>query len=180
MAVQTIMFVAVYFGEKEINWGSTSAKFTGLVLSILLIQIVAIIGANLTSKLSEKKGNIPVLIKPQNAKEKKGNIQYIKKNVLNWKKCVPEFCARYTSKTIDAKKSKRFYYFMKVSNKNCHCVPLLKSYTLNFQLEKLEKEMVFTKWQMPVLLPTYSRKCTQGNYSIRKCQGMCKEITSHW
>ena len=62
MAVQTIMFVAVYFGEKEINWGSTSAKFTGLVLSILLIQIVAIIGANLTSKLSEKKGNIPVLI----------------------------------------------------------------------------------------------------------------------
>lgn len=62
MAVQTIMFVAVYFGEKEINWGSTDAKFTGLVLSILLIQIVAIIGANLTSKLSEKKGNIPVLI----------------------------------------------------------------------------------------------------------------------
>ena len=33
-----------------------------MILSILLIQIVAIIGANLTSKLSEKKGNIPVLI----------------------------------------------------------------------------------------------------------------------
>lgn len=62
MAVQTIMFVAVYFGEKEIEWGSTQSKFTGLIFSILLIQIVAIIGANLTSKLSEKKGNIPVLI----------------------------------------------------------------------------------------------------------------------
>jgi UMF1 family MFS transporter len=62
MAVQTIMLVAVYFGEEEIAWGSDEAKTTGLILSILVIQLVAIIGAVLTSKASSRFGNIPTLI----------------------------------------------------------------------------------------------------------------------
>lgn len=62
MAVQTIMLVAVYFGEEEINWGSTEAKTTGLIVSILVIQLVAIVGAILTSRASSKFGNIKTLI----------------------------------------------------------------------------------------------------------------------
>ncbi|PTM09945.1 MAG: MFS transporter [Bacteroidetes bacterium] len=62
MAVQTIMLVAVYFGEEEIAWGSDSEKTTGLIVSILVIQLVAILGAILTSKASEKFGNIRTLI----------------------------------------------------------------------------------------------------------------------
>ncbi|MBT8323669.1 MAG: MFS transporter, partial [Winogradskyella sp.] len=45
MAVQTIMLVAVYFGEEEIKWGGVSEKTTGLIVSILVIQLVAIVGA---------------------------------------------------------------------------------------------------------------------------------------
>ncbi|WP_426430250.1 MFS transporter [Winogradskyella sp. HB-48] len=62
MAVQTIMLVAVYFGEEEINWGSDEAKTMGLIVSILVIQLVAIIGAVLTSRASSRFGNIPTLI----------------------------------------------------------------------------------------------------------------------
>ncbi len=62
MAVQTIMLVAVYFGEEEIAWGSDDAKTTGLIFSILVIQLVAIIGAILTSRASNKYGNIKTLI----------------------------------------------------------------------------------------------------------------------
>ncbi|MEL0644809.1 MFS transporter [Olleya sp. Ti.3.14] len=62
MAVQTIMLVAVYFGEEEIAWGSSDAKTQGLIVSILVIQLVAILGAFLTSKASEKFGNIKTLI----------------------------------------------------------------------------------------------------------------------
>lgn len=62
MAVQTIMLVAVYFGEKEIKWANNSEKTTGLIISILVIQIVAILGAFLTSKASKKFGNINTLI----------------------------------------------------------------------------------------------------------------------
>lgn len=62
MAVQTIMLVAVYFGEEEIAWADDNAKKMGLVGSILLIQLIAIIGAFLTSKASEKYGNIKTLI----------------------------------------------------------------------------------------------------------------------
>jgi UMF1 family MFS transporter len=62
MAVQTIMLVAVYFGEEEIAWGNDYAKTTGLIGSILIIQLVAILGAFLTSKASEKWGNIKTLI----------------------------------------------------------------------------------------------------------------------
>jgi UMF1 family MFS transporter len=62
MAVQTIMLVAVYFGEEEILWADDSEKTMGLIVSILLIQIVAIFGAILTSRASEKFGNIKTLI----------------------------------------------------------------------------------------------------------------------
>jgi len=62
MAVQTIMLVAVYFGEEEISWGGDSEKTLGLIVSILVIQIVAIVGAFLTSKASAKFGNIKTLI----------------------------------------------------------------------------------------------------------------------
>ena len=62
MAVQTIMLVAVYFGEEEIAWGDGNEKTMGLIVSILIIQLVAVIGATLTSKASSKFGNINTLI----------------------------------------------------------------------------------------------------------------------
>lgn len=62
MAVQTVMLVATYFGEQEIAWGGDDEKTLGLIGSILLIQLVAIIGAIVTSKASAKFGNIPALI----------------------------------------------------------------------------------------------------------------------
>jgi UMF1 family MFS transporter len=61
MAVQTVMLVATYFGATEINWGSDD-KTMGLIISILLIQLVAVVGAFITSRLSEKYGNIKTLI----------------------------------------------------------------------------------------------------------------------
>lgn len=62
MAVQTIMLMAVYFGEKEISWASDGEKTTGLIISILVIQLVAVAGAIVTSKASAKFGNIKTLI----------------------------------------------------------------------------------------------------------------------
>jgi len=62
MAVQTVMLIATYFGSQEINWESDSQSQTGLIICILLIQLVAILGAFLTSKASAKFGNIPTLI----------------------------------------------------------------------------------------------------------------------
>ncbi|MBU2930009.1 MFS transporter [Winogradskyella psychrotolerans] len=62
MAVQTIMLMAVYFGEKEINWASDGEKTIGLIVSILVIQLVAILGAILTSRAASKFGNISTLI----------------------------------------------------------------------------------------------------------------------
>ena len=61
MAVQTIMLIATYFGIEELDWGDTNST-TGLIVSILLIQLVAILGAWLTSKASNKFGNIQTLI----------------------------------------------------------------------------------------------------------------------
>ena len=62
MAVQTVMLVATYFGEEEINWADDSQKTFGLIISILLIQLIAVLGAVLTSKISSKLGNINTLI----------------------------------------------------------------------------------------------------------------------
>jgi UMF1 family MFS transporter len=61
MAVQTVMIIAAYFGEKEIAWQTDSQRTTGLIISILVIQLVAVFGAYLTAKLSEKTGNIYTL-----------------------------------------------------------------------------------------------------------------------
>jgi UMF1 family MFS transporter len=61
MAVQTVMLVATYFGATEINWGSDD-KTMGLIISILLIQLVAVVGAFITSRISEKFGNINTLM----------------------------------------------------------------------------------------------------------------------
>ena len=61
MAVQTVMLIATYFGSQEIAWESSSQSQTGLIICILLIQLVAVAGAVLTSKASAKYGNIPTL-----------------------------------------------------------------------------------------------------------------------
>ena len=61
MAVQTVMLVATYFGATEIDWGTDDKKM-GLIISILLIQLVAVVGAVITSRISEKYGNINTLI----------------------------------------------------------------------------------------------------------------------
>ncbi|MBD1425307.1 MFS transporter [Sphingobacterium arenae] len=55
--VQTLMIVAAAFGAKELQLESSK-----LIITILLIQLVAIFGAYLMSKLSTKFGNIKVLI----------------------------------------------------------------------------------------------------------------------
>ncbi|WP_309608208.1 MFS transporter, partial [Flavobacterium sp.] len=62
MAVQTVILVATYFGEKEVLWESDSQKRMGLIVSILVINLIAVLGAVLTSKASRKFGNIPTLI----------------------------------------------------------------------------------------------------------------------
>lgn len=62
MAVQTVMLVATYFGEQEIAWADSSEKTMGLIISILIIQLLAVFGAELTSRASARFGNIPILI----------------------------------------------------------------------------------------------------------------------
>src|SRR5690606_23564490 len=62
MAVQTVMLIATYFGEEEIDWGSDTERTTGLIISILVIQMVAILGAVITARLSRLLGNIKTLI----------------------------------------------------------------------------------------------------------------------
>jgi UMF1 family MFS transporter len=57
MGVQTIMLVAASFGEKILHLGTSK-----LIATILIIQLVAIFGAILMSRLSKVFGNIPVLI----------------------------------------------------------------------------------------------------------------------
>lgn len=53
MGVQTIMLLATLFGSKELNLGSAE-----LIPVILIIQFVAIGGAILFARISDKKGNI--------------------------------------------------------------------------------------------------------------------------
>src|SRR5690606_13713644 len=62
MAVQTVMIIAADFGEKEVQRESDDQRQTGLIVSILLIQLLAVIGAILTSKLSKRIGNLNALI----------------------------------------------------------------------------------------------------------------------
>ena len=56
MGVQTVMLVATLFGSKELKIDTA-----GLITTILLIQIIAIPGAILIAKLSDKIGNIKSL-----------------------------------------------------------------------------------------------------------------------
>ena len=60
MGVQTIMLMAVFFGTKEIAWGEGEMQ-TGLIVSILVIQFIAVGGAYLMAYLSKKMGNIKTL-----------------------------------------------------------------------------------------------------------------------
>ncbi len=62
MAVQTVMLIAAYFGESEIAWGSDDQRTMGLIGSILIIQLVAVLGATLTARLSNRIGNITTLV----------------------------------------------------------------------------------------------------------------------
>jgi UMF1 family MFS transporter len=57
MGVQTVMLVAAGFGKKVLNLPTSS-----LIITILIIQLVAIGGATLMSRLSAVFGNIKVLI----------------------------------------------------------------------------------------------------------------------
>lgn len=61
MGVQTIMLMAVFFGTKEIAWKSEAEMQTGLIISILVIQFIAIAGAHLMAYLSTRIGNIKTL-----------------------------------------------------------------------------------------------------------------------
>lgn len=61
-ALQTVILIATYFGEEEIMWVSTEQKTIGLIVSILLIQIVAIFGAYATASASSRFGNISTLV----------------------------------------------------------------------------------------------------------------------
>ena len=56
MGVQTVMLVATLFGSKELKINTA-----GLITTILLIQVIAIPGAILIAKLSDKIGNIKTL-----------------------------------------------------------------------------------------------------------------------
>ncbi len=57
MGVQTIMLAATLYGKSELNIPTKN-----LILAILIIQIIAIPGAYLMSKLSDKIGNIKALM----------------------------------------------------------------------------------------------------------------------
>jgi MFS transporter, UMF1 family len=62
MAVQTVMLVATYFGAQEIKWKNADESQQGLITCILLIQLIAILGAFITSRASKKFGNIKTLM----------------------------------------------------------------------------------------------------------------------
>lgn len=57
MGVQTVMLVAAAFGAKELQLETSQ-----LITTILIIQLVAIAGAYMMAKLSERFGNLSVLI----------------------------------------------------------------------------------------------------------------------
>jgi UMF1 family MFS transporter len=57
MGVQTVMLAATLFGSKEMKMETSQ-----LITTILIIQLVAIAGAYIMSKLSERFGNLQVLL----------------------------------------------------------------------------------------------------------------------
>lgn len=57
MGVQTIMLIATNFGKEELMLDTTT-----LILTIVIIQLVAIVGAIAMSRLSDKYGNFRVLM----------------------------------------------------------------------------------------------------------------------
>ena len=57
MGVQTVMLVAIDFGIKELKLENSK-----LIITAVIIQLVAIVGAIMMSKLSTKFGNVQVLI----------------------------------------------------------------------------------------------------------------------
>lgn len=59
--VQTVMLMAVYFAKEEIDWGEGGGD-TGLIVSILLIQILGAVGAFIMSRVSGKIGNLRTLM----------------------------------------------------------------------------------------------------------------------
>lgn len=61
MGVQTVLLMAVLFAAEEIDWGTDSSGKTGLIVSVLIIQFIAIAGAGVFSRMSKRFGNIPVL-----------------------------------------------------------------------------------------------------------------------
>ena len=61
-ALQTVILIAAYFGEQEILWTSSQHKTIGLIVSIMLIQVVAIFGAYATAAASKRFGNISTLV----------------------------------------------------------------------------------------------------------------------
>jgi UMF1 family MFS transporter len=58
MGVQTVMYMAITFAKKEI----TGMPDSGLIISILIIQLIAILGAYFFSYLSNRYGNINALM----------------------------------------------------------------------------------------------------------------------
>ena len=60
MGVQTVMLMAVFFGTQEIAW-SDGEMAPGLLVSILLMQFIAVAGAQLMASLSTRLGNINTL-----------------------------------------------------------------------------------------------------------------------
>lgn len=66
MGVQTVMLLAVLFAQKEINWPvdpvTGETEKSGLIIAIIIIQLIAILGAMSMARLSKRIGNIPVLI----------------------------------------------------------------------------------------------------------------------
>lgn len=57
MGVQTVMLAATFFGSKELKLETSQ-----LITTILIIQLVAILGAYIMAKLSEVYGNLNVLL----------------------------------------------------------------------------------------------------------------------
>ncbi len=59
MGVQTVVVMAVLFSKKEIDWGNQGDA--GLIISVLIIQFVAVFGAIAFARLSKRIGNIRVI-----------------------------------------------------------------------------------------------------------------------